>query len=47
MMTLLAAASLPPLSGGQLLSTTFNAIPIILIVGALALYLWGVQRIRV
>jgi cytochrome c oxidase assembly factor CtaG len=46
MMTLLAAASLPPLRGSQLLSTTFNVIPIVLILGALALYLWGVRRIR-
>jgi putative copper resistance protein D len=45
MMTLLAVAPLPPLGGGQLLSTTFNAIPIVLIVGALGLYLWGVQRV--
>jgi putative copper resistance protein D len=44
MTDLLALASLPPLRGGQLLSTTFNAIPVVLIVGALALYLWGVQR---
>jgi putative copper resistance protein D len=40
----LALSPLPPLRGTQLLSTTFNAIPIILIVGALALYLWGVRR---
>jgi putative copper resistance protein D len=45
MMTLLAVAPLPPLGGGQLLSTTFNAIPIVLIVGALGLYFWGVQRV--
>jgi cytochrome c oxidase assembly factor CtaG len=44
MISLLAAASLPPLRGSQLLSTTFNAIPVVMILGALALYLWGVQR---
>jgi putative copper resistance protein D len=46
MIALLAAVSLPPLRGGQLLSTTFNAIPVVLILGALALYLWGVQRVN-
>jgi cytochrome c oxidase assembly factor CtaG len=45
MINLLAADQLPPLQGGQLLSTTFNAIPVILILGALALYLWGVRRV--
>jgi cytochrome c oxidase assembly factor CtaG len=44
MVTLLAASSLPPLAGSQLFSTTFNAIPVVLILGALVLYLWGVQR---
>jgi cytochrome c oxidase assembly factor CtaG len=45
MNALLAATSLPPLRGSQLTSTTFDALPVILIVGALALYLWGVRRI--
>jgi putative copper resistance protein D len=45
-MSLLAVSPLPPLGGGQLLSTTFNAIPVLMIVGALALYLWGVQRVK-
>jgi putative copper resistance protein D len=45
MISLMAAASLPPLQGSQLFSTTFNAIPVVLILGALALYLWGVQRV--
>jgi cytochrome c oxidase assembly factor CtaG len=40
----LATASLPPLRGSQLYATTFNAIPVVLILGALALYLWGVKR---
>ncbi len=35
---------LPPLRGGQLFSTTFNAIPVLMIVAALVLYLWGVRR---
>jgi cytochrome c oxidase assembly factor CtaG len=43
---LLTAASLPPLQGSQLFSTTFNAIPVVMILGALALYLWGVQRVN-
>src|SRR5580698_8814680 len=42
----LAVVSLPPLRGGQFFSTTFNAIPVIMILGALALYLWGVQRVN-
>ena len=46
MISLMAAASLPPLQGSQLFSTTFNAIPVVLILGALALYLWGVQRVN-
>jgi putative copper resistance protein D len=45
MISLLGATSLPPLRGGQLLSTTFNVIPVVMILGALALYLWGVRRI--
>jgi cytochrome c oxidase assembly factor CtaG len=44
--SLLTAASLPPLRGSQLFSTTFDAIPVIMILGALALYLWGVQRVN-
>jgi cytochrome c oxidase assembly factor CtaG len=46
MISLLAAASLPPLRGSQLFSTTFNVIPVVLILGALVLYLWGVQRVN-
>ena len=44
MISLLAATPLPPLRGSQLLSTTFDAIPVLMIAAALALYLWGVQR---
>jgi putative copper resistance protein D len=44
MVTLLAAVSLPPLRGSQLLSTTFNVVPVALILLALVLYLWAVQR---
>src|ERR1035438_10155344 len=46
MIALLAVVSLPPLRGSQLFSTTFNAVPVVLILGALALYLWGVQRVN-
>jgi cytochrome c oxidase assembly factor CtaG len=42
----LADAPLPPLTGRQLLSTQFDAVPVILILGALALYLWGVHRVN-
>jgi cytochrome c oxidase assembly factor CtaG len=44
MMTSLAAVPLPPLRGSQLLSTTFDVIPVALILVALALYLRGVRR---
>jgi cytochrome c oxidase assembly factor CtaG len=44
MIALLAATSLPPLRGGQLFSTTFNVIPVVMVLGGLALYLRGVQR---
>ena len=46
MIALLAVVPLPPLRGSQLFSTTFNAIPVVMILGALALYLWGVQRVN-
>jgi cytochrome c oxidase assembly factor CtaG len=46
MIALLADASLPPLRGGQLLSTQFDFVPVAMIVVALALYLWGVQRVN-
>jgi putative copper resistance protein D len=44
MMSSLAAVSLPPLQGTQLLSSTFNVVPVVLILGAIGLYLWGVRR---
>ena len=44
MIALLAVVPLPPLRGSQLFSTTFNAIPVLMILAALALYLWGVRR---
>ncbi len=44
MIAVLADAPLPPLRGGQLLSTQFDVIPVAMILAALALYLWGVQR---
>jgi putative copper resistance protein D len=34
----------PPLRGTQYLSTGFDAVPIILLLGVLALYVWGVVR---
>ena len=37
-------AGLPPLRGSQYLTTHFDFVPVVLIVGALALYLWGVRR---
>lgn len=43
---LLVVHSLPPLRGGQLLATTFNAVPVTLLVAALVLYLWGVRRVN-
>jgi len=46
MIALLAVVPLPPLRGSQLFSTTFNAIPVVMILGALALYLWCVQRVN-
>jgi cytochrome c oxidase assembly factor CtaG len=44
MIALQAAVSLPPLRGSQLLSTTWNVIPVVLILLGLFLYLWGVRR---
>lgn len=44
MIALLAGTPLPPLRGSQLFSTTFDFVPVAMILGALALYLWGVQR---
>lgn len=37
-------AGLPPLRGSQLFSTQFAFAPVVLIVAALVLYLWGVKR---
>jgi putative copper resistance protein D len=37
-------APLPPLSGSQFLTTQFSFFPVVLILAALALYLWGVRR---
>jgi cytochrome c oxidase assembly factor CtaG len=42
----LADAPLPPLHGSQLFSTEFDVVPVILILGALALYLFGVHRVN-
>jgi len=43
---MLAEAGLPPLRGSEFLSTQFNAIPLLMILVALALYLWGVRRVN-
>jgi cytochrome c oxidase assembly factor CtaG len=37
-------AGLPPLRGSQYVSTQFHFVPLVLIVGALVLYVWGVRR---
>jgi putative copper resistance protein D len=37
-------AGLPPLRGSQYFTAQFHFVPVALIVGALALYLWGVRR---
>lgn len=39
-------AALPPLTGRQLLSSTFDPLPVAILAAALALYLWGVARNR-
>jgi putative copper resistance protein D len=44
MIALLGDAPLPPLHGTQLLSTQFDFVPVVMVLVALALYLWGVQR---
>jgi putative copper resistance protein D len=46
MIALLADGSLPPLRGAQLFSTQFDFVPVAMIVAALVLYLWGVQRVN-
>ncbi|HVB91511.1 MAG TPA: cytochrome c oxidase assembly protein [Acidimicrobiales bacterium] len=40
----LFGVSLPPLRGSQLLATRFAFVPAAMVLGALVLYLWGVQR---
>jgi putative copper resistance protein D len=37
-------AGLPPLRGSQLFASQFDVVPVVLIVAALVLYLWGVRR---
>ncbi len=44
MIALLGDAPLPPLRGTQLLSTQFDFVPVVMVLAALALYLWGVRR---
>lgn len=40
-----AAVGLPPLRGSAFLSTRLDPVPIVLILAALVLYLWGVRRV--
>lgn len=42
---MIAAAGLPPLRGSEFFSTQWNPVPVVLVVGALVLYLWGVRRV--
>jgi putative membrane protein len=44
MIALLADAPLPPLRGSELFSTQFDFVPVAMVLVALVLYLWGVQR---
>ncbi len=44
MIAALSDAPLPPLSGRQLLTTQFSFVPVVLILAALALYVWAVRR---
>ncbi len=44
MIAALHDAPLPPLRGSQFFSTQFDFVPVAMIVVAVALYLWGVQR---
>ncbi len=44
MIALLVGTSLPLLRGGRLLATQFPFVPTSMVLGALALYLWGVRR---
>jgi cytochrome c oxidase assembly factor CtaG len=41
----LANSGLPPLRGRQLFTSSFDAVPVVAILGALALYLWGAHRV--
>ena len=43
---MIAALGLPPLRGSQFLSVRLNPVPILMILGALALYLWAVRRVN-
>ena len=44
MIAALYDAPLPPLRGSEFTSTQFDFVPVAMILVALALYLWGVQR---
>lgn len=45
-MPLLAVTGLPPLRGAQFFSSDLNAIPVVLILIAVAAYLWGARNVR-
>ncbi|HUC05415.1 MAG TPA: cytochrome c oxidase assembly protein [Acidimicrobiales bacterium] len=46
MIALLADAPLPPLRGSQFFATQFAFVPVVMVLAALALYLWGVTRVN-
>jgi putative copper resistance protein D len=46
MIAFLADAPLPPLRGGEYFSSQFDFVPVAMVLGALALYLWGVNRVN-
>jgi putative copper resistance protein D len=45
-LSLLGDDALPELRGGQFFSTQFDVVPVVLVLGALALYGWGVARVN-
>jgi len=45
-LAVIAGGGLPPLRGGQLLSSQFPVVAVLMVLGALALYLWGIRRVH-
>jgi putative copper resistance protein D len=43
---MVAEAGLPPLRGSEFFSTQLDIVPVVMVLGALALYLWGVRRVN-